>query len=409
MSLTIGKADTEFVCGPCDELRSKCGHPYGVTLVTVRDGFSGREASLADALEAAEHFLTRFVVLPNEHAYVAVTLWAAHAHAIEAWESTPRLALMSPEKRCGKSRVQEVVSTLVPNPMRTADVTTAVLFRSIAEDPRPTVFLDEVDTVWTGKTGENESLRALVNAGHRIGNDTRRMVGEGSNMTVGTFRTFAALCLAGIGDLPDTIADRSVIITMQRKTDAEQVERWRIRANEPEGHSVGELLSAAVAPLIGSLRGAFPEIPAEINDRAADVWEPLLAIADAAGGDWPNAARAACLALSEGMEEQASTGVRLLADLRTIWPHGQELVATNDLLFRLHRLEDAPWGDSDGRSPLSARRLALLLKGYRIKPVHRRDWRGYERSSLAEPWARYLPPLSENPSQTVTPVTEKEM
>jgi hypothetical protein len=286
--------------------------------------------------------------------------------------------------------VQEVAATLVPEPMRTSDVTPPVLFRSIAEDPRPTVFIDEVDTIWTGK-GVNEELRALVNSGHRRGVDTRRMVGDGARMTVATFRTFAAVCLAGIGNLPDTIADRSITIQMRRRRPDEQVERWRTRTHEHEGNKIRDQLAAAIKPIASALADAYPVLPDQVEDRAGDVWEPLLAVADAAGGSWPAAARAACLSITAGIDEPLSTGVRLLADIREVWPTTVGRLATHDLLTRLHEMEDGPWGASDSRPALTGRRLAYLLKPYRVKPHHWPDLRGYQREDFADVWVRYCP------------------
>lgn len=355
----------------------------------------------AELLDDVVQHLRRFVVLPDHYAYDAVALWAAHAHAMEAWDSTPRLAFMGPEKQCGKSRAQEVTETLVPHPLRTSTVTSAVLFRQLGENPPPTVFMDEVDTIWVGK-GVNEELRAVINAGHRRGNSAHRMVGEGSGMKATEFSTFGALSLAGIGDLPDTIADRSVIVSMRRKLPSETVERFRFREHNPEGHELRARLADWVLLVGDRLKDARPEIPDEIDGRVADCWEPLLAVADVAGSDWPQRARGACLSMSAGIDDRVSTGVRLLTDIREAW-NGSSHMATHDLLDALYLLDESPWGD-DPR--LTARRLAYLVGRYGIKTQRSADWRGYHRSDFDEVWARYCPPSPRNRHEPSDPSSE---
>lgn len=194
-----------------------------------------------DGLDAAADFIARYVVLP-EPALWAVALWAAHTHAVDSFDSTPRLAFLSPEPNSGKTRALEVLETLCPRPLRTSSVSTSVLFRLIGSGERPTIFLDEVDAIWTAK-GHAEDLRALVNAGHRKGSDAFRMVGDGPKMTAQRFAQYAAVCLAGLGALPGTVADRSVIVHMKRRLPSESVQPWRVRQCEPYGRKIADALA----------------------------------------------------------------------------------------------------------------------------------------------------------------------
>ena len=147
----------------------------------------------------------------------------------------------------------------------------------------PVVLLDEVDALWTGK-GENEELRALVNAGHRQGGKAVRMVGEGTAMKSREFSTFGPMCLAGIGRMPRTVMDRSIIVTMQRRLPSEPIEPWRFRLCSPQGYALRDRLAEWVESL-PDLR--YPEPEPSVQDRAWDVWEPLVMLAEAAGGPWP--------------------------------------------------------------------------------------------------------------------------
>src|SRR5437764_7905716 len=95
-----------------------------------------------DLLDEVHAFLARFVIYPSEHAQVAHTLWIAHTHLMGAWDSTPRIAFLSPEPGSGKSRALEVSELLVPNPVEAVNVTAAYLFRKVGND-HPTILFDE--------------------------------------------------------------------------------------------------------------------------------------------------------------------------------------------------------------------------------------------------------------------------
>ncbi|HEY3957964.1 MAG TPA: DUF3631 domain-containing protein [Streptosporangiaceae bacterium] len=350
----------------------------------------------AAALDEVRAFVGRFCALPTEHAYTATTLWAAHAHVLDVFDSTPRLAFLSPEPGSGKTRALEVLTLLVPWPMHAVNATPAALFRSVADaESRRTILFDEIDTVFGPKAKEHEELRGLLNAGHRRSGVAYRCVGQGTNQTVVEFPAYAAVALAGLGKLPDTILTRSVVIRMRRRAPGEHVEPYRARVHEPEGEKLRGLLADWTATVAGQLTGYWPDMPPGVTDRPADVWEPLLAIADAAGGHWPARARQACTWLvRDNADRGISLGIRLLADLHDIF-RGQRAMTTEDILTQLHALDAAPWADLKGQ-PLDARGLARLLDPYDITPakvkVNGRALQGYRAEHLADAWTRYLPP-----------------
>ena len=354
-----------------------------------------------EVLDEVLAFGRRFIAWPSNEAAVAWVAWVAHAHLLDSCDSTPRLAVVAPEKQSGKTRVLEVTETLVPRPMRAANTTTAVLFRLIGTDQRPTVLLDEADAIWAER-GANEELRALLNAGHRRGSDVARMVGEGSRMKAARFQTFAAVALAGIGDLPGTLMDRSVVLRMKRRAPHEVVARWRFRDGNAEGHVLRDRL-AAWADDVGELD--MPDDVGDVEDRVADVWEPLFAVADAAGGSWPDAVRRACRVLTSGAPQETSLRLRLLSEVRDVWPAGASFLPTVDLLARLGALDESPWGADGpfGERGLTPRKLGSMLGQYGVRSVHSDDkaHRGYRRAHLDDPWSRYLP--SGNPSHPSEP------
>jgi len=348
--------------------------------------------SPADLLNEVVTFLRRFIAAPPD-ALVAMALWVAHAHALDAFDSTPRLALLSPEPGSGKTRVLEVLELLTPAPMHALNASAPAVFRTI-ENARPTLLLDEVDALF-GKRGKDDSaedLRALLNAGHRKGATIPRCVGPQHN--VAHFPVYCAVALAGLGDLPDTLMTRSIVIRMRRRAPGERVEPFRYRVIAPQGHVLRDRLATWVATAMEELDGAWPTFPEGITDRPADTWEALLALADAADGHWPTTARAACIELCKVVaNREASLGVRLLTDLQSAFGE-DERVATDTLLERLYAIEEGPWGDLRGR-PIDARGLARRLNAYDVKStqlkVGGQKVRGYRREDLWDAWQRYLP------------------
>ena len=350
-------------------------------------------ARLLAELRAA---FTRYVVLPSPQAADAVTLWTAATHAQPAWEHAPRLAVVSPLKRCGKSRLLDVVAETCHGPLITINATIAAVVRSIGPDP-PTLLVDEADTLWgTRKQADaNEDLRGLLNAGHQRNRPMLRW--DVTSRTAEQLDTFAMALLAAIGELPDTIMDRAVVIRMRRRAPGEQVDPYRTRRDAPPLHDLRERLATWIRAHLRELQQAAPAMPLE--DRAADTWEPLIAIADLAGGDWPARARDAAQVMTVAeaqQEEDASAGVRLLGDLREVFGNDDALYTTT-ILDRLHQLEDAPWADWYGR-PLSTRELAKLLRPYQVRSKSVREHgtgaslKGYARADLHDAWQRYVVP-----------------
>lgn len=339
--------------------------------------------------------LGRFVAYPSHHAKVAHVLWVAHAHLMDAWDTTPRIAFLSTEPGSGKSRALEVTESLVPNPLLAVSATPAYLIRRIAdEDALPTILFDEIDTIWGSKAPGNEELRALLNSGYRRGASAGRCVVKGKEIVAEDFPTYAAVALAGLGSLPDTILTRSVVVRMRRRSPDERVEPYRQRINGAEGERIRANLARWARCVADEVD--YPELPESIQDRDADVWEPLIAVADAAGDEWPELARVAGVALVAESKEGGgvSLGVRLLHDLRQVFGDA-DAMATEAILNALHDIDEAPWADLKGK-PLDARGLSWRLRQYGIKPrtvrIGHATPKGYRREDLHDAWARYLQP-----------------
>ncbi len=346
----------------------------------------------ARVLDEVAEFVRRYVLLPSDAALVAVVLWIAHTLCLEAAEATPYLSVESPEKRSGKTRLLEVLELVVPRSLRASAASESALFRSIAEEPPPTLLFDELDALFRRPRAETEAVRGLLNAGHRRGAHTLRSIVKGKSIEVERFPVFCAKVLAGIGEPPDTISDRSIVIRMRRRAKGERVERFRYKRAVIEGHQLRERLAEWAALGCGNLESE-PDVPVALDDRAADGWEPLLAIADAAGDTWPARARRAAVALSADRndEDADSLGVRLLADVRSVFDG--ERMTTRALTAALVALEAAPWPDLRGK-PLSQHVLSRMLSHYdvrsrSIKLADGTTAKGYLRHQFEDAWRRY--------------------
>jgi hypothetical protein len=367
----------------------------------ARDGW--RSAAAASPADAVLQYVRRFIVLTVEQAET-IALWALHTHVFEAFDYSPILWISSAEKRSGKSLLLAVLELVVARSWMVVRPSEAVAYRKIARD-RPTLLLDETDTIF-GRNSEHEGLRALLNAGNRRGVVVPRCAGPQRDR-LEEFEVYCPKALAGIGRLPDTVEDRSIPIRLKRRTRGEPVERFRRRDVLPEAEVLRELVQSWAESLAGELEHARPDLPEQLDDRAADGWEPLLAIADVAGGEWPQRARRAALALSaEQDRDPDSHRVQLLADIRRAFDAlGGDRLATAALLSRLTADEEAPWTTyGKGDKPLGAHALSRLLQpfGIRSRTVRLPDGttpKGYLREQFEDAWERYAPasPPSETP------------
>jgi hypothetical protein len=362
----------------------------------------------AEILDAVVRFVRRFVSLTELQAR-AVALWVAHTHAFAAADCTPYLDINSAEKQSGKTRLLEVLRLLVFCAWFTGRVTAAVLTRRIHAE-RPTLLLDESDAAFAGEIDYAEALRGILNTGYRCGGASSCCVCKGADIGYKDFSTFCPKAIAGIGKLPDTVTDRSIPIRLKRAGRGE-VARFRERAAQREGSEVAARLAAWSASNLEMLRQARPEIPAQLSDRQADTSEPLLAIADLVGADWPKVARAALVELCGGAQgEDDSIGVKLLSDIKRIFAEKEvDEICSGEICEALALIETSPWGEWSKGKPISTAKLARLLKPFEIVPdrIGGKDSqaRGYTLHQFEDAFFRYLPPSPR--FQTVNPSTDR--
>ena len=327
----------------------------------------------------------------------ALALWAIFSYCIDAGNIAPKLLIYSPEKRCGKTTLLDVLIGLVWKPIPASNITPAAIFRTI-EAIGGTIIIDEADTF----INEAPEINGIINSGHRKSAAyVIRLVGESHEPK--QFSTWAPNVIAMIGKPADTIVDRSILIEMRRKKPDEKVERF-----------IQHKAAAALAILASkiarwrednyiALCEADPETPSSLHDRAADNWRPLLAIADRIGGKCPETARLAAkqLSQSEQDEDSASAATTLLADIQDIFETDRvERISTEDLLEKLHAMEDRPWPEWNRGKPITPRQISRMLKPFGIAPQTLRmgyaskPKKGYALEQFIDAFARYLSDLS---------------
>lgn len=342
-------------------------------------------AELLDELAAT---FRRYLVLP-EGADAVLALWVVFAAAFEAFLIAPILAITSPEKQCGKTTLLDILERLVPRPLLASNISPAVVFRAV-EKFKTTLLIDEADTFLSG----SDELRGVLNSGHRRGGRTLRVVGDSHEPRA--FATWSPKAIALIKALPPTLADRSIVISMRRRAPGEPIELLRL--DRLEGFEPLRRRAARFAlDHIDELSAADPTLPPDFWNRKADNWRPLFAIAECAGGGWPQKTLRAAEALAGNAKEVDTTAsIQLLADLRDLFDvHGDRL-HTAQILSKLVAMEDRPWADWRHGKPMTANQLSRLLKPFGVRPkdvrIDKQVKKGYKREDCDDTFSRYLPP-----------------
>ena len=386
--------------------------------IATNGGLTSPETT-ADLLDKVESFVRRYVVLTDSQA-TAVALWAAHTHALDAFDCTPYLSVTSADKQSGKTRLLEVLDLLVAKPWFTGRATAAVLVRKIDKE-QPTLLLDESDAAFRGEKEYAETLRGLLNTGFKRNGRYSMCVGQGAAISYKDFSTFCPKAIAGIGKLPDTVADRSIPIRLQRRAPDEWVERFRERLAREEAEPLYQALVAFAQAGVDTLHHFRPSLPKQLSDRAEEGWEPPAAIADYVGGEWPARVRSAALELSaRGAAEDGSAGMRLLGDIRDVFdrlrqdfpnePAKQDRIASANLVELLTADPESPWVEWAAGREITQLGVAKLLAPYHVKSRSIRSAdtatgkptaKGYLRAQFEELWSRYLPATQAPESPTV--------
>lgn len=370
---------------------------------------------LSAALDAVELFMSRFIVWPDaEHCGPMAALWAAHTHVAQLFDNTPRLVITALTPSSGKTRVLEVLEHLCASAERTSSITPSGVYSAIegsaSELALPTFLIDEIDK------GMDEDLTRILNDGYRAGATVpRTVIKPNGERVVQRFPTFAPVALAGLSNarLADDLLSRSIRLGMERKPPGVTCERFTRRRDVAAAMAIREALAASLSEHQVFIEAHYPDMPAGLGDRDFDIWEPLVIVADAAGGRWPERARAACVqfAMRVMSKRELTTPQRLLVDIREVYEElmtanwktdliptygsnpamvDEEFCQSADLVSALRARDDMPWG---ALSYVTVYWLAAKLEPFGIKPAKHRftpggsQYRGYYWCDFADYWA----------------------
>ena len=361
------------------------------------------EIDAAILLDEMYSTIRKFIICDKETA-VTATLWCTFTWVINVVQVAPIAVITAPEKRCGKTQLLNLMGKLSFRPLVASNIGTAAVYRVI-EAHNPTLLIDEADSFFS----ENEELRGVINSGHtRQSAYVIRCVGDDHEPQ--QFSTWGAKAISGIGHLAETLMDRSVPLELRRKLPHESIQRLR-HAEPGLFDRMRSKLARFALDAASSIERARPALPEELNDRAQDNWEPLLAIADYAGGNWPQLARHTALKLSGAEQEAVSLSAELLADIREVFETSRaDRIFTADLLNALTDDDLKPWATYNRGKPMSPRQLAKRLDEYGLSSRQIRigyDTRkGYELEWFMDSFNRYLVSPQDTPKISETSETK---
>lgn len=351
----------------------------------------------ADVLLATVRgFITRYCILSKAQATICAA-WVLHTWTIKAFNKTPYLLIQAAERACGKSTLLDAMALLAYEPLSAGAATGAALTRALHQRPR-TLFLDEIDLLFSGDTETASAVAGVLNCGYQRGKPFLKCDGKDNQMR--EFNTFGAKSLSGIAGnkLPESTISRCVPIEMRRKLRSENVQRFVERDYSAPAASIRAKLKTWATPeIVETVKLLAPELIGTLSDRENDAIEPLLQVTELAGDVWPEEIRAALVEVFQRAKENdtRSTGENLLQDIRDVFEDKRaERISSHDLITALCEIEESPWNEWNRGKPLSPRQLGKRLQQYGIKPRNERFegsvLKSYRKSDFADSWTRYL-------------------
>jgi hypothetical protein len=365
----------------------------------------------AELLNGLAKWIRRYVVL-EEAAVDTLALWVLHTHAFELRDVTVYIGVESPQKRCGKTTLLTVLSEVVNRPIVAANISSPAFFRVI-EEMQPTLMIDEADTA----LHRNDELRGILNSGYKrktayvvrvasegprndewraTRDESQKLEAEGGMRPgrVSRLVRYSSWCpkaIATIKHLPETLQDRCIVIEMHRKRMGEPCERLK----EMSGLELRRKCARFVRDYGEAIGSAEPRIPVELHDRAGEIWEPLLALADLAQGGWPERARRAAMSLTRSGQEEGAIGA-LLFDIMILFTRGdRERLFSRTLARELNEWGERPWMELRKGKEVTEMWLARQLRPYGLRPktmwIGEELAKGYLREDFDEVFRRYMP------------------
>ncbi|MCX7109411.1 MAG: DUF3631 domain-containing protein [Proteobacteria bacterium] len=361
------------------------------------------EVNGAEVLNHGLYTIKRHMSIKEEYAIIVI-LWAVHTHLFDAFTHTPRLIITAPNAECGKSvLLYHLIGNLITRPLSAEDLTPPVFYRVI-ESHCPVLLIDECDTFFKQDSG----MIGGINNGWEPHGGALRCVGDDAE--VRRFSTYAPVAMAGIKlhkILPPATIGRSFVIILERALESEISEFYDSEKHKDRLLEIGRKIARWCADHKETLRQSRPTLPANARNRRADRWRSFFAIAETAGGDWPQKVLRAYLSEEQEDTAKLDTALQLLTDIRDVLKPDEHVIATAELIDRLCTLDESPWTEynfkerDNERRKLQDRQISKLLKDYRIKPgtirIGQGTPKGYKRVDFEIAWKRYLPATPATP------------
>lgn len=348
-------------------------------------------------LSRVEKYFAKYVAAPADYHFVAA-LWASMTYIYRSLDTVPYLCVTALTKRSGKTLFAiDLLRPICSMPLNATAMSGPVLWRKLSENNGGVTFTDEAETL---SSEAGSKLRSALNVGYRRGQTVPIVVGG----QVVDMPVFGPKCFVLIGDVNDTLRDRSIVLYMKRANPeaTEKLERYVSTRVEAEA----AVLAAELGETMGELNAKIIEayhnhkglnwLPA----RDAEIWLPLFAIceviapervtdlmrvatdlaADKSSDMMKFSAEAAHDA--EKKAERTEYCIKLLNDLRTICG-ASKYVLSETVVEELKKLPTAPWRRYKGRGIndqdigylLPARLQAKSIKVQSTpKQIVRRGW-----------------------------------
>ncbi len=369
-------------------------------VVTSDEPYQG-EVNGQQLINEIQVLISRHMILPHG-ALPAISLWIVATYVYNDFRIFPKLSIISPEKRCGKSTLLDIISGLCSRSLLASNITPAAIFRVI-EASRPSLLIDEADTFVAGR---NDDMIGIINSGHT--KNTARVVRlVGDNHEPKVFNTFCPMAFASIKSLPGTVMDRSIAINLRRRMAGEKVQRLSIDFKD-HNSIIRQKLTRLADDLHAHLKTNPIEPPEIPNDRAIDNWLPFFTLAHAIGGEWPDKVESSYTILNS-MNEEETASIMLLKDIKGVFENRDRTrLHSHDLVNELVKLEERPWCEWKKGKPMTQNSLSKMLGSFSIHSKQLRigtdKKRGFELDQFSDSFSRYIPTLPDTPIQSGTTV-----
>lgn len=365
---------------------------------------AGKVTELQNIVSKLEAFFNRFATFTDAYS-LPIALWTICTYLFPNFDAFPYMVITSDTKRSGKTRLGELISFVCSNPRSFGAMTPSAMFR-IIEEVQPTIFFDEAEILSQESAG---TMRSVLNMGYRKGSTVPRTIGG----QVVEFKTYCPKVFILIGDVLDTLRDRSIIVRMKRSA-VQNV--FRYETVKAEGEALRDEIQIVIDEKSSEIVSAFYDFKGIefLTDRDEEIWTPIIVLASVICPErMPELSRIAVdMATEKTQEKRRYTqllrdetedkaqddeyALRLLSDLNGVFQNGSERVSSQDAVAALRSLPTAPWRKFRGDG-ITMHNIADMLSRFGLRPCPIRVGqgktskvaKGYKKEQVAKVYAKH--------------------